>query len=92
MTPINVITKYNLGHYFYTIWNSNENHIVYRDGGTTYFDMIVDGVTHKFYSPTPFNPELEATLDGNAMRKMDDETLRVLIVALGIELETKNQE
>ena len=69
-----------------------ENHVVYRDGGTTYFDLIVDGVTHKFYSPTPFDQDKKATLDGNAIRKMDDETLRVLIVALGIELETKNQE
>jgi hypothetical protein len=69
-----------------------ENHVTYRDGGTTYFDMIIDGVTHKFYSPTPFNQELKATLDGNVIKKVDDETIRVLAVALGIELETKKAE
>lgn len=69
-----------------------ENEITYRDGVTTYFDMIIDGVTHKFYSPTPFNQELKATLDGNVIKKVDDETIRVLAVALGIELETKKAE
>jgi hypothetical protein len=31
MTPINVITKYNLVHYFYTIWNSKSANLPYHN-------------------------------------------------------------
>lgn len=68
-----------------------EKHVVYRDGGTTYFDMIVDGVTHKFYSPTPFDKDKKATLDGNEINKIDGETLNVLVAALSINLQTEKE-
>ena len=48
--------------------------VVYRDGGTTYFDFEVDGVTHKFFYPTKLGGMKEpATLDNMVMTDLPED-------------------
>ena len=70
------------------------DHQVYRDGGTTYITTTdVNGIKHKFYSPTPFNyDELvkPPTYDEVKLTKyITDQEREMVIRLLGIELAQK---
>jgi len=67
-----------------------ENFARYRDGGTTLFDFVVDGVRHKFFWPSRLggNKELPS-IDEKPIKKADETELHQLVEKLGINLKPR---
>ena len=65
------------------------NYARYRDGGTTTFDIEYNGEKLDFYFPTPFREEDEATINKLPMAKLDEGTLSMVVLGLGIRLAPK---
>ena len=68
-----------------------KNFARYRDGGTTLFDCVVDGVTHKFFSPANLfgKTDKQPTWDGEVMTEMPSDAVSALINGLNIKLAPK---
>lgn len=47
-----------------------ENYAMYRDGGTTTADLILNNKIHKYYRPTAFKKGLNSTLNGTQLIDM----------------------
>jgi len=67
------------------------NFIRARDGGTTNMDITIDGTIHKFYSPTPFNPDAKATWNGKELTDLNKDQIELLVASLGIQLVQKTE-
>ena len=66
----------------------------YKDGGTTLFDFILDGVTYKFFSPANLfrDSDKHPTWNDEVMTEMPKDAVSLLINNLGITLAAEVKE
>jgi hypothetical protein len=69
---------------------SMENFARYRDGGTTLFDFIVDGVKHSFFWPSRLGENKGyQTINEKPIKELDETTLNLLLKKIGINLKPR---
>ncbi len=87
-------SKYNFQYETIRCWYGNlssmkegkiTNFARYRDGGTTTFDVLIDGITYNFFSPTPFDKDAKATWNNKEIIKLDETQIAVLLGVLQIQ-------
>ena len=62
----------------------------YRDGGTTIFNVFIDGKDNHFYTPaTIFNDDRKPTWNGKKIEKVDATTLKLITKSLNLFLENE---